>query len=45
MSPITLGVEITEVETFLLSKFDFRDGTTDFSGDERTTTSWAVAGC
>lgn len=39
VSPITLGVQVTEVEALLLTERDFGDGTRDLSGDESSSTS------
>lgn len=39
MSPITLGVQVTEVDAFLLAEVDVGDGTGDFAGDESLTTA------
>ena len=34
MAPISLRVKVPQLEVFLLSEMNFRDGSTDFSGDE-----------
>ena len=40
VSPVTLGIEVAEVEVFLAAEFDGGDGAGDFAGDE----SFAAAG-
>ena len=42
MSPITLGVEVSEVQAFLLADLDLSNGATDFAGDESTTSARAM---
>lgn len=39
VSPITLGVQVTEVEALLLTERDFCDGARDLAGDESSSTS------
>ena len=42
MSPVTLGIEIAEVEARLLSEADICDSASDFPCDERAPTAWAL---
>jgi hypothetical protein len=39
MSPISLRLDVTEVEGVELAELDLRDGTRDLSGDERSASS------